>query len=472
MSTVESPPPAHEAPAQPNATRSAGRARAGLRQTWLSPERLGWGAAVAVLLAFAFGLRIWGGDHGLPYAYNADENSHFVTHAIGLFGHGWDPQVLRQPARLHISRCTCCWAPGMAAARTSRGVRDRPDADLDPARLSVGDPRDARRLADLPRRHAPRRPPRRPAVGRHLHGRLPAGLLLPSSRSTTYRRWRRCAWRCGAWRACCASGACATTSPPGSASASRARRSTPAGSCSYRSSRRRSCSSRRPAGAPARRAASRSRAPSRSPRSWIANPYAILNWAASTNGLNAPVRRLRRRRRKLGLTQNNGFAYYIWSFGWGVGWIPLLFAVGGAVRLWFDERRSSGCSCPAIVLFFIFMGSQERYFGRWLMPVFPLVCILAAYAAFELVDHGGRWKPALKPTFVVAAVVAVCAQGFVYSLHSGLVTSREDTRNLASRLDGGPRAARHEDRRRAGRARRVGAGHRQARRCCPTATAG
>jgi hypothetical protein len=83
-----------------------------------------------------------------------------------------------------------------------------------------------------------------------------------------------------------------------------------------------------------------------------------------------------------------------------------------------------------IVLFVVFMGSQERYFGRWLMPVFPFICVLAAYGALELAELGGRWKPALRPSFVALAVVAACAQGFVYSLHSGLVTAREDTRNM------------------------------------------
>ncbi|MEA2156973.1 MAG: hypothetical protein QOE11_3113, partial [Solirubrobacteraceae bacterium] len=48
--------------------------------------RLGWGLAIGAVLVLALGLRLWGVDHGLPYAYNADENAHFVTRAIGLFG--------------------------------------------------------------------------------------------------------------------------------------------------------------------------------------------------------------------------------------------------------------------------------------------------------------------------------------------------------------------------------------------------
>jgi hypothetical protein len=84
-----------------------------------------------------------------------------------------------------------------------------------------------------------------------------------------------------------------------------------------------------------------------------------------------------------------------------------------------------------VILFVLFMGSQERYFGRWLMPVFPFVCILAAYAAIELADWLASFSPALRPTLLAAAVVVLCGQGFVYSLHSGLVLSREDTRNIA-----------------------------------------
>ena len=101
------------------------------------------------------------------------------------------------------------------------------------------------------------------------------------------------------------------------------------------------------------------------------------------------------------------------------------------MRLFVDERRLFWMLVPPIIVFVLFMGSQERYFGRWLMPVFPFVCVLAAYGAIELADWLGRLAPALRPTLVAAAVVLLCGQGFVYSLHSGLVLSREDTRNIA-----------------------------------------
>src|SRR5204863_173633 len=56
-----------------------------------------WAAALGVLLVGAFVLRVWGASHGLPYAYNADENAHFVPKAIGLFGHSWNPGYFVNP---------------------------------------------------------------------------------------------------------------------------------------------------------------------------------------------------------------------------------------------------------------------------------------------------------------------------------------------------------------------------------------
>src|SRR5690349_7541930 len=60
-------------------------------------ERLRWAPWVALLLVASFALRVWGAKQGLPYAYNADENAHFVPKAIGLFGHGWNPHYFVNP---------------------------------------------------------------------------------------------------------------------------------------------------------------------------------------------------------------------------------------------------------------------------------------------------------------------------------------------------------------------------------------
>jgi len=395
-----------------------------------SLERLWWGLAVGALLAFAFALRLWGVDHGLPYAYNADENAHFVTRAVGLFGHTWDPNYyVNPPAYTYLAHLLIgAWYGGREGVSSAFAA--------DPTQIWIMTRVLAAVLGTLAiwltylagTRLVDRR------VGLLAAAIFAVAFLpvfysklalndVPTLAPLCLALWGAAGvLRFGRVRDYVIAGAglglaCATkytggivlvplvaatvvqfTAPGGRAGAARGIAV---------------------AGAVALVAF------------LAANPYAVLNFDAFANGLTHQSDASGDSAGKLGLTQDNGYLYYLWSFGWGLGWIPLLFAVGGAVRLWFDERRLVWVLVPAVVLFVLFMGSQERYFGRWLMPVFPFVCILAAYAAFELADWGERSKPALKPTFVVATVLALCAQGFVYSLHSGLVLSREDTRNLA-----------------------------------------
>jgi hypothetical protein len=85
---------------------------------------------------------------------------------------------------------------------------------------------------------------------------------------------------------------------------------------------------------------------------------------------------------------------------------------------------------PAPVLFLLFMGAQGRYFGRWLLPVFPILCLLGAFFALELARSLADRRPRLRRPVIVLAVAALCVQGLIYSVHSSLVLSRADTRNL------------------------------------------
>src|SRR4051794_13059629 len=62
-----------------------------------SRTRLRWGLAVAGLMLVGLGLRLWGIKQGLPYAYNIDENAHFVPRAIGFFGHTLNPFYFVNP---------------------------------------------------------------------------------------------------------------------------------------------------------------------------------------------------------------------------------------------------------------------------------------------------------------------------------------------------------------------------------------
>ena len=163
----------------------------------------------------------------------------------------------------------------------------------------------------------------------------------------------------------------------------------------------------------------------------VANPYSVIDFSAFQNGINHQSSVSEEAAGKLGAGQHSALGYYLWTFTWGLGWVPALAAVGGAIALWRDEPRLVWVLVPAPLVFLVFMSIQGRYFGRWLMPVVPIVCLLAAYFALEVADRAARRRPQLRPTLVALAAVALLAQGLVYSVHSGLVLSRADTRNEA-----------------------------------------
>jgi hypothetical protein len=165
----------------------------------------------------------------------------------------------------------------------------------------------------------------------------------------------------------------------------------------------------------------------------IANPYAVLNFSAFQAGV-ATQQSLAggADQGKLGLTPVSGTAYYLWTFTWGLGWAPSLAALGGAALLLIRRRLTMALVLlPAPVAFILFMGDQQRFFGRWLLPVFPIVALLGAYGLVAL----ARWlaDSGRLPLTAAAALVTVLAvgQGLATVIHNDAVLSRPDTRNLA-----------------------------------------
>jgi 4-amino-4-deoxy-L-arabinose transferase-like glycosyltransferase len=392
--------------------------------------RLRWGLAVGVLLAGAFLLRIWGARQGLPYAYNADENAHFVPKAIGLFGHGWNPHYfVNPPAYTYLLHAAfAVWFGGRAGV--SDAFASHPTEVFVVARVT------AAAVGTI-------------AVGllylagarmfdRRV-GLLSAGLLavaflpvfyshlalndVPTLAPICLSLWGTAGilreGRLGHY-ALAGVGlglACATKYTGGIVLApllaAGALQLAPAGA------RRRAFAGLTLAGALAIAAF------------FVANPYAFLDFHAFSDGLRHQSTVADDALGKLGLTQGSGTAYYLWTFTWGLGLVPLGAAILAVPLLIWKDRSAAAVLVPAPLLFVVFMGSQSRFFGRWLMPTFPIVCILAAYAVVRAADAAGMRRPVLRPALLALGVVALCGQGLVYSLHEGRVLSRDDTRNLA-----------------------------------------
>jgi 4-amino-4-deoxy-L-arabinose transferase-like glycosyltransferase len=384
----------------------------------------GWRLGLAVVLLGALGLRLWGIHQGLPYAYNADENSHFLPHAIGMFGHGLDPgYYVNPPAYTYLLHILLALRFGGRLAVGDAFATD-PGALWTMARaasavlgtIAVG-------LLYL--------------AGKRLNGRptglLAAGLLAVSFLPVFY-------------------GHLALNDVPTLAplclslwgAAGVLRRGHPLDYAIAGVGLGLAAATKYTGGivllpllaaaVPHGRAAIKGLllAGVLALLAFLAaNPYAILDHKAFLDGLSHQSDASADAAGKLGLTQDNGWLYYLWSFGWGMGWAPLV-AAGLAMPLLALARRWALLAflAPAPLLYVAFMGSQERYFGRWLMPVLPFTCLLAAICAAMLVSAATRRAPGLRPTLAALVTVGLLGQGLVYSLHDGRVLSRDDTRGL------------------------------------------
>jgi hypothetical protein len=160
------------------------------------------------------------------------------------------------------------------------------------------------------------------------------------------------------------------------------------------------------------------------------NPYALLAPREFVDGL-LYLSVTPEGEPKLGQADKNGILYYMWALTWGLGWVPSLAALGGAATAFLRDRVVALLLVPAPILYILFMGVQERYFGRWLLPVLPIICLLAAYGTLALLDALRRRRGSVvAAAAAVAFVVALLAQSVLYSVHNDFVLSRADTRNL------------------------------------------
>jgi hypothetical protein len=402
----------------------------------LSERRWAWPALAGVLIA-AISLRLGGVGQGLPYVYNLDESDHFVPHAVAMFRDGLDPHYFSNPPALtyllHV--LLAVWFGG--ASGVEHAYAHSPEDVYVVARVAsaalgtvavwllylAGTRLFGRRvgllaaaieavaflpvfyshlaLNDVPAL-APLTLSLLGSAGVLRRGRaldyLIAGLGLGLACATKYTAGivllpllaAAAARHLDRERAADAGGAHAVGALPGLAVA----------------------------GVAALAAF------------LLANPYAVIDFQGFHRGLVHQSTVSGESQGKLGAPSGGGLAYYAWSLTWGLGWVPALAALGGALTIWRREPRIGWMLVPPAVLFLLFMGLQGRYFGRWLLPIFPIACLLAAWFALELVRGLAQRGRRVQSAALAVAVAALCVQGLLYSVHSSLVLARADTRNL------------------------------------------
>jgi hypothetical protein len=142
--------------------------------------------------------------------------------------------------------------------------------------------------------------------------------------------------------------------------------------------------------------------------------------------------------------ESGGVSYYLGSLTWGLGWAGLAAAaLGAALVLRRDLVRGLILIALPLALF-LYLATQSRYFGRWLLPAYPALALLGAVGLVQLADlaggalarrRGPRFgvrRSALAGGLVLAVLTAiVLAQPLAADVRSALVLGREDTLSQA-----------------------------------------
>jgi hypothetical protein len=181
----------------------------------------------------------------------------------------------------------------------------------------------------------------------------------------------------------------------------------------------------------------------------LLNPYLFTSFDSWWSDLRDQAE-VARDRPKAG-QESGGVSYYLDSLTWGLGWAAALAALAGALV---ELRRNLVRALMLIavpVALFIYLSAQSRYFGRWLLPAYPALAMLAAAAIGQVADlvagrstaptgdrgrlgpHMGRNRPQWTAGGVAAAALTavVLVQPLAADVRTAQVLGRDDTRQQA-----------------------------------------
>jgi hypothetical protein len=163
---------------------------------------------------------------------------------------------------------------------------------------------------------------------------------------------------------------------------------------------------------------------------FITNPYFFFDFDTAIHQLRGQAE-LAGNQDKFGQEQETGPLYYLDSLLWGLGYVAAACAAAGAVLLARADRVRLALLLIFPVALFLYLSVQSRFFGRWLLPVYPVLALLAGYAFVRGLDWVRARAPKLQWPVVAAGLVLLLWQPLAADARSMAVLGNEDTRAIA-----------------------------------------
>ena len=133
---------------------------------------------------------------------------------------------------------------------------------------------------------------------------------------------------------------------------------------------------------------------------------------------------------KLGQTSDSGLLFYLESLTWGLGVAGVAAALAGATIVWRRDRARAALLLLFPLALFLYMSLQSRFFARWILPLYPVLALLCGVALAQLAGVL-RARPRLQPVALALLTLVLLAQPLAADVRTAQVLGREDTRNLA-----------------------------------------
>jgi Dolichyl-phosphate-mannose-protein mannosyltransferase len=162
---------------------------------------------------------------------------------------------------------------------------------------------------------------------------------------------------------------------------------------------------------------------------FVTNPYVFIEARRAAYGVFKQAEAAGGTK-KFGQEQGSGFSYYLETLTWGFGWAALALSALGAVLLFRRDRVRGLLFAVFPIALFLYMSIQSRFFARWLLPLYPVLALLAAYALVRAVD-ALRAGPGVRAAALAVLTAAVLIQPVAADIRTTELLGREDTRQMA-----------------------------------------
>ncbi|MBN1217548.1 MAG: glycosyltransferase family 39 protein [Anaerolineae bacterium] len=133
----------------------------------------------------------------------------------------------------------------------------------------------------------------------------------------------------------------------------------------------------------------------------------------------------------------SGYVYYLKSLWWGLG--PALFmlsAFGIGIAI-FKHRKEDILLLSFPILLYLFMGRQQMFFARFMIPALPSLIVLAAHGVNTIVNFitaKFKWTSGnvlFRPILLSLILIVVLIEPVVTSVRHDYLLTQKDSRTLA-----------------------------------------